>query len=305
MHSNLGLSKANVIQPHATVKRLLVTLSPLLLVSLLSVIMLVACSPLSPQSLPSSEAKGWGVRGAQVPTPVSIPWPPPPTATSSPTPVLSRSSATAVILSDSEEPEQSRSPERNEGEGSAKGAPITRVESTRPRCDGFGVEGVTVSHPLTPLPPSVDSVASQANRQPARVIRIVDGDTIEVELVLSVRVDAEGIAGQRHKLRYIGIDTPETYREVECFGHEATEKNRELVEGKTVYLEKDVSETDRYGRLLRFVYLEDDTFVNAELVRLGYAQVTTYPPDVKHADLFLQLQRQARQAGRGLWSQCE
>jgi len=94
------------------------------------------------------------------------------------------------------------------------------------------------------------------------------------------------------------MDTPE---KGELFFSEAAEANRQLVEGKTVFLEKDVSETDRYGRLLRYVYLEDGTFVNAELVRLGYAQIATFPPDVKYQDFFLQLQTKARNAGRGLW----
>ena len=78
---------------------------------------------------------------------------------------------------------------------------------------------------------------------------------------------------------------------------EATAKNEELVGGKVVRLEKDVSETDRYGRLLRYVWV-GDLMVNAELVRLGCAQVSTYPPDVKYVDLFLRLQREAREAGR-------
>ena len=120
------------------------------------------------------------------------------------------------------------------------------------------------------------------------VIKIIDGDTIEIEM-----------NGQIYRVRYIGMDTPE---KDEPFFSEATEANRQLVEGKTVILEKDVSETDRYGRLLRYVYLEDGTFVNAELVRLGYAQVATYPPDVKYQDVFLQLQTEAREAGRGLWA---
>jgi hypothetical protein len=83
-------------------------------------------------------------------------------------------------------------------------------------------------------------------------------------------------------------------------GPEATAANKALVENKTVTLEKDVSETDKYGRLLRYVYV-GNIFVNAELVRQGYAQVSTYPPDVKYQSLFLQMQREARAAGRGLW----
>ena len=127
----------------------------------------------------------------------------------------------------------------------------------------------------------------------AKVVRVVDGDTIEVD-----------IGGILDKVRYIGMDTPETVhptKPVEYFGKEASEKNRELVEGKTVLLEKDVSEVDKYGRLLRYVWV-DDVMVNAELVRLGYAQVVTYPPDVKYQEYFLQLQREAQEGGLGLWA---
>ena len=78
-------------------------------------------------------------------------------------------------------------------------------------------------------------------------------------------------------------------------------RSRQLVDGKTVYLEKDVSETDRYGRLLRYIYV-DDVMVNAVLVEEGYARVSTYPPDVKHLTLFQKLQRRARDANLGLWA---
>lgn len=130
----------------------------------------------------------------------------------------------------------------------------------------------------------------------AKVVNVVDGDTIDVM-----------INGQEFRVRYIGIDTPETKhpsKPVEFMGPEAAEANRRLVEGKTVELEKDVSETDRYGRLLRYVWV-GDMMVNAELVRRGYAQVSTYPPDVKYQDLFVELQQEARAANRGLWAQPE
>ena len=122
---------------------------------------------------------------------------------------------------------------------------------------------------------------------------MVDGDTIWVEL-----------NGQREKVRYIGMDAPETQhpvKGVQEYGHEAKAANRKLVESKTVRLEFDVGRRDRYGRLLAYVYLEDGTFVNAWLVEHGFAQVMTVPPNVKHQDLFLNLQREAREAGRGLW----
>lgn len=152
---------------------------------------------------------------------------------------------------------------------------------------------VSVTAP-TPRPATATS-QPQATAGDAQVVRIVDGDTIDVS-----------IGGQTLRVRYIGINTPETVdpnRPVECMGKEASAANTQLVEGKRVRLEKDVSETDRFGRLLRYVYV-GDLFVNAELVRQGYAQVSTFPPDVKYQDLFLKLQTEARDAGRGLWRAC-
>jgi micrococcal nuclease len=125
------------------------------------------------------------------------------------------------------------------------------------------------------------------------VKRVVDGDTIELE---------DGT-----KVRYVGVNTPETHhptKGVQCFGKEAAAFNQELVVEKRVRLVKDVSETDRYGRLLRFVYLEDGTLVNQVLLEKGYAQAMTYPPDVKMSKQFLVLQQQARQEKRGLWGFC-
>lgn len=129
-------------------------------------------------------------------------------------------------------------------------------------------------------------------RVEALVLRVIDGDTIEVS-----------ISGETYRVRYIGIDAPETVapgRPVGWMGPEATAANKDLVEGRTVYLEKDVSEVDQYGRLLRYVFVRE-LFVNVELVRRGYAQVTTHPPDVKYQALLLEAQREARIAGAGLW----
>lgn len=125
----------------------------------------------------------------------------------------------------------------------------------------------------------------------ATVIRIIDGDTIEVD-----------VNGQNYRVRYIGMDTPERG---DLFFDEATEANRQLVEGQMVILVKDVSETDRFGRLLRYVYLQNGTFVNAELLKQGFALVATFPPDVAFQDLFTTLQQEARAEGRGLWAQPE
>jgi micrococcal nuclease len=148
-----------------------------------------------------------------------------------------------------------------------------------------------VSTPAATTPSSV-ALPTPGGITQALVVNVVDGDTIDVE-----------IGGETYRVRYIGVDTPETVdpnRPVGCYGPEASAHNKALVAGKTVGLEKDVSETDKYGRLLRYVWL-DGEMVNADLVRDGYAQVSTYPPDVKYQDTFLQLQREARDAGRGLW----
>ncbi|HET8568554.1 MAG TPA: thermonuclease family protein [Candidatus Limnocylindria bacterium] len=121
---------------------------------------------------------------------------------------------------------------------------------------------------------------------------MTDGDTIRVRL-----------NGLDVAVRYIGIDTPETVdprRDVQCFGREAATANAALVADKTVDLEKDVSETDRFGRLLRYVYV-GDAMVNAELVRRGFAKATTYPPDVKYQERFVALEAEARRAEAGLW----
>ncbi|HXG37113.1 MAG TPA: thermonuclease family protein, partial [Dehalococcoidia bacterium] len=136
---------------------------------------------------------------------------------------------------------------------------------------------------------------SAAGRQIATVTRVIDGDTIEVLL-----------AGRSQTVRYIGIDTPETVdpnRPDGCYGAEARQRNRQLVEGKTVELEKDVSETDRFGRLLRYVWVGGQ-MVNALLVEEGFATVATFPPDVKYQAFFLQLQTKARESSSGLWRDC-
>jgi micrococcal nuclease len=127
-----------------------------------------------------------------------------------------------------------------------------------------------------------------------RVERVVDGDTV----VLA--------GGER--VRYIGVDTPESVKPgtpVECYAKAASRANERLVEGERVRLRYDAERRDRYGRLLAYVYrASDDLFVNAELIRRGYATTLSIPPNVAHADDFRRLARAARRAGLGLWSAC-
>lgn len=129
-------------------------------------------------------------------------------------------------------------------------------------------------------------------RGQATVERAVDGDTIELT------------TGDR--VRYIGMDTPETVdprKPVQCFGHEASDKNRQLVEGQEVTLVPDVEDRDKYGRFLRYVYL-GDTFINLKLVQDGYAYAYPYPPSVAHEAEFRIAEREARTKKLGLWAAC-
>jgi len=136
------------------------------------------------------------------------------------------------------------------------------------------------------------------------VKRAVDGDTLVLE------------NGER--VRLIGIDTPEMHesdklyrdsqktqqdiKSIQKLGRRAYEFTKSMVEGKRVSLEFDVERRDKYDRLLTYVYLKDGTFLNAEIVKQGYASLMTIPPNVKYADLFLRLYREARLNKRGLWS---
>jgi micrococcal nuclease len=144
---------------------------------------------------------------------------------------------------------------------------------------------------LTASPPPAASDGSGRTR--ALVTSVIDGDTIDVE-----------INGTAYKLRYIGINAPELNgadTNLPNVALKATEKNRELIGGKTVELEKDVSYTDRYGRLLRYVYI-GDLMVNAELVRLGFARSVAYPPDTRYQGLLNVMQAEARAARAGIWA---
>jgi len=208
----------------------------------------------------------------------------------------------AVILpDDAEEPESASrmtavtSASESESVGEESGrltAPKAEDTATpEPSLTALSIPELTATAvpSMIPTEPSIEVAASVPDGDLVTVIEIVDGDTIKVLL-----------DGTRYSVRYIGMDTPERG---ESFFAESTAANRQLVEGQQVILVKDVSETDRYNRLLRYIYLPDGTFVNAELVKQGYAVVATFPPDVRHQDLFLKLEREARETGQGLWAQ--
>jgi micrococcal nuclease len=124
---------------------------------------------------------------------------------------------------------------------------------------------------------------------PARVTKHTDGDTLWLS----------GIG----KVRLIGVDTPEVYGGVECFGREASAFVERLVPlGARVSYRLGVEERDRYGRALAYVYLDDGRFLNLLLVRRGFAQPLTIPPNVEFSERFVAAARSARSAGRGLWA---
>lgn len=168
----------------------------------------------------------------------------------------------------------------------------------------FGLKFESTPHPsssptpyvqITPVATSSAMVEVEGER--VVVTRVVDGDTIEISSGKTVR--------------FIGIDTPETVdprRSVGCFGKEASNKTKDLLSGRQIILQKDVSETDKYRRLLRYIFLPLPDgrilFVNDYLVREGFAKALTYPPDVKYNEQFRQAEKEAREGSRGLWGRC-
>jgi micrococcal nuclease len=131
----------------------------------------------------------------------------------------------------------------------------------------------------------------------ARILRVVDGDTVVARLS----------GGVVERVRYIGMDTPEDVRPgvpVQCYSLRAAAANRRLVTGREVRLVFDRERRDRYGRLLAYVYRRDRLFVNAALVARGYARPYPFPPNTAHAGTFARLARRARARELGLWSRC-
>jgi micrococcal nuclease len=131
---------------------------------------------------------------------------------------------------------------------------------------------------------------SQEHFSDALVSQVTDGDTIVLD------------SGER--VRYLGINTPESFGEPECGAEEATALNRALVEGKVVELLPGPEERDSYDRLLRYVF-SDGVFVNAQLVREGLARAQGFHPKERFRQVLVQLEEDARTAQRGLWSSCD
>lgn len=144
---------------------------------------------------------------------------------------------------------------------------------------------------------SPEKNASRPSTQPGfvKVTHVVDGDTFDVQ----------DSTGQTTRIRFIGLDAPESrktpHEDVQFYGKEAKAYLQQRLKGQLVRLVNDVEPQDKYGRTLAYVYLTDGTFLNAELVEQGYAEIMTIPPNVAHADEFIKLQQQARENKRGMW----
>lgn len=147
---------------------------------------------------------------------------------------------------------------------------------------------------------SADDVSTGERR--AVVLRVTDGDTVLVRILGA----GDRPTRRTERVRYIGVDTPESVKPgtpVQCYGKEAAEFNRRLVDGRRVRLVPDREPRDRYGRTLAYVYV-GDVFVNAELLRRGYARTLEIAPNDAHAERFADLERVAIRTSRGLWKVC-
>lgn len=158
---------------------------------------------------------------------------------------------------------------------------------------------IAVGRPADPLPPATGPDLPDEVSVP--VLRVIDGDTITISL-----------DGRTERVRYIGIDAPELARaagglEAGCWADEALAENADLVEDEMVILERDTSDRDRFGRLLRHAWVAHDgewLLVGEALVERGAAEARSYPPDTAHDRRLQAAEQLARDAGAGMWGAC-
>lgn len=152
-----------------------------------------------------------------------------------------------------------------------------------------------------PVPPPAGNGGPGPDAERATVLRVIDGDTLLVE-----------IDGRRERVRYVGVDAPEIGsqgegRPTECYGEEALTMHVGLVGGRELALERDASDRDRFERLLRHAWVQDDgawVHVAESLVAAGAARARSYPPDTGRDEQLQRAEQEARQASTGLWSEC-
>lgn len=159
---------------------------------------------------------------------------------------------------------------------------------------GLGLENIISTNSEISNNTTVSTDISKLNKY--EVISVTDGDTFKINY-----------KGKETKVRLIGIDTPESVssnkEKNNNYGKEASKYTKDRLEGKMISIEFDVQETDKYGRLLAYVYLEDGKMYNKELLEKGYAQVATYPPNVKYVKEFKEIQKQAKENNVGFWAE--
>lgn len=165
-----------------------------------------------------------------------------------------------------------------------------QIPSALPTTISMTTDSPTQSQEIihTPKPPTEEKIEEYQTRELAYVQKVIDGDSIVVIL-----------DGDAFEVRYIGINAPESG---EPFFSDATTANRRFVENQIVELENDISDADKYGRLLRYVYLQDGSLVNGELVGLGLAVSIAYPPDIKYQQVLESREVIAQDAGIGIWA---
>lgn len=171
---------------------------------------------------------------------------------------------------------------------------ITGVVSKEEVLNELGLGNLISTSSETTTNTSVSIDISELNKY--QVISVTDGDTFKIDY-----------NGEEKKVRLIGVDTPESVspnkEKNNNYGKEASNYTKEKLAGQYIYLEFDVQQTDKYGRFLAYVYLEDGTMYNKELLEKGYAQVATYPPNVKYVEEFEEIQKQARENNIGFWAE--
>jgi micrococcal nuclease len=189
-------------------------------------------------------------------------------------------------------------------------AATAAVNSTRDRNDTPRTSSALPEaspSPRTTIAPAEATAIAGGPRPPAdglqvEVTRVVDGDTVAL---FGLEIGKPDGRSASRLARLIGIDTPEVSSGVECYGREASDFTKRSLLGKTVFIGFDAERVDRYGRALVYIWEPEGVFFNARLAAEGFAQQLTIPPNVRYAELFSRLVREAREQNRGLWSGCE
>lgn len=173
---------------------------------------------------------------------------------------------------------------------------VTGAISQEEILNEIGLGNLIANHQNQSTSADITEITNVSDLNQYKVESVTDGDTFKINY-----------QGKTTKVRLIGVDTPESVspnkKKNNNYGKQASNYTKERLEGQTVFLEFDVQQTDKYGRLLAYVYLEDGIMYNKELLEKGYAQIATYPPNVKYVEEFTQIQKQAKENNVGFWAE--